>query len=189
MARITTPGEYRVGPHIVKVQAGQSCTHDDSYDVEPVDYYDAMQAALDAGASTANAGDAVAGSFSKINNNPFTDGDEPSTFVQEADPEAPWLVDTVMIGGSKYTNVDRVFICRQSHLSQAQWEPVVDLVGAGLLALWTIMPLDSGVWESGVTYAIDDEVDYLGVLYRCIQAHTSQVGWEPPNVPSLWETA
>lgn len=24
-------------------------------------------------------------------------------------------------------------------------------------------------------------------LYRCIQAHTSQAGWEPENVPALWE--
>jgi hypothetical protein len=23
--------------------------------------------------------------------------------------------------------------------------------------------------------------------YRCIQAHTSIVGWQPPNVPALWE--
>ena len=25
-----------------------------------------------------------------------------------------------------------------------------------------------------------------GKLYRCEQAHTSQEGWEPPNVPALW---
>lgn len=23
-------------------------------------------------------------------------------------------------------------------------------------------------------------------LYKCVQAHTSQSGWEPPNVPALW---
>src|SRR5205085_12532635 len=23
--------------------------------------------------------------------------------------------------------------------------------------------------------------------FKCIQAHTSQVGWEPPNVPALWQ--
>ena len=41
-------------------------------------------------------------------------------------------------------------------------------------------------WQSGVAYSIDDEVTYLGILYICIQAHTSQPGWEPPNVPALW---
>ncbi|WP_390891272.1 carbohydrate-binding protein [Dactylosporangium roseum] len=23
-------------------------------------------------------------------------------------------------------------------------------------------------------------------VHRCLQAHTSQVGWEPPNVAALW---
>ena len=29
--------------------------------------------------------------------------------------------------------------------------------------------------------------DVSNVEYKCIQAHTSQVGWEPPNVPALWQ--
>ena len=28
---------------------------------------------------------------------------------------------------------------------------------------------------------------YGGHTYKCLQAHTSQVGWEPPNVPALWQ--
>ncbi|NEE58319.1 dioxygenase, partial [Streptomyces sp. SID8455] len=28
---------------------------------------------------------------------------------------------------------------------------------------------------------------YGGVAYRCRQAHRSLTGWEPPNVPALWE--
>ncbi|NBI30268.1 hypothetical protein ERL59_15070 [Chengkuizengella sp. YPA3-1-1] len=46
----------------------------------------------------------------------------------------------------------------------------------------------SGVepWEAGVSYSINDEVTYNGSIYYCIQAHTSQIGWEPPNVPALW---
>ncbi|WP_370444699.1 carbohydrate-binding protein [Amycolatopsis sp. CA-128772] len=27
---------------------------------------------------------------------------------------------------------------------------------------------------------------YNGVTYTCRQAHTSLVGWEPPNVPARW---
>ena len=42
-------------------------------------------------------------------------------------------------------------------------------------------------WEPGVDYAVGDQASYDGTVYDCIQAHTSQVGWEPPNVPSLWE--
>ncbi|MFE6871253.1 carbohydrate-binding protein [Kitasatospora sp. NPDC057692] len=28
---------------------------------------------------------------------------------------------------------------------------------------------------------------YNGVSYRCIQGHTAYAGWEPPNVPALWQ--
>lgn len=41
-------------------------------------------------------------------------------------------------------------------------------------------------WESGIVYEIGDRRQYDGLLYRCVQAHTSQVGWEPPQVPALW---
>lgn len=41
-------------------------------------------------------------------------------------------------------------------------------------------------WEAGVDYAVQERIRYDGTLYRCEQAHTSQTGWEPPNVPALW---
>ncbi len=41
-------------------------------------------------------------------------------------------------------------------------------------------------WQSGVAYAVGDRRKYDGLLYRCVQAHTSQIGWEPPAVPALW---
>jgi len=46
----------------------------------------------------------------------------------------------------------------------------------------------SGVqpWAPGVAYSVGDQVTYNGVEYKCRQAHTSQVGWEPPNTPALW---
>ena len=28
---------------------------------------------------------------------------------------------------------------------------------------------------------------YNGGTYTCLQGHTSQTGWEPPNVPALWQ--
>lgn len=42
-------------------------------------------------------------------------------------------------------------------------------------------------WKSGVAYKVGDKVTFQGLDYRCRQAHTSQVGWEPPNVFALWE--
>lgn len=41
-------------------------------------------------------------------------------------------------------------------------------------------------WAVDTTYALDVRVSYSGKLYKCVQAHTSQVGWEPHNVPALW---
>ena len=42
-------------------------------------------------------------------------------------------------------------------------------------------------WAPNTAYAVGALVMYQGVEYRCIQAHTSEVGWEPPNVPALWQ--
>nr|WP_305130014.1 carbohydrate-binding protein [Streptomyces coelicoflavus] len=42
-------------------------------------------------------------------------------------------------------------------------------------------------WQLGATYAAGDVVTYDGVSYRCIQGHTAYPGWEPPNVPALWQ--
>jgi chitin-binding protein len=43
-----------------------------------------------------------------------------------------------------------------------------------------------GTWAAGTTYQVGSQVTYGGVTYRCLQAHTAIVGWEPPNVPALW---
>ena len=67
------------------------------------------------------------------------------------------------------------------------WEPPTQ---------WTLVQETVGItgdtssvagWEPGVDYAVGDQASYDGTIYKCIQAHTSQVGWEPPNVPALWE--
>ncbi|MFS1511639.1 fibronectin type III domain-containing protein [Chengkuizengella sp. SCS-71B] len=47
-------------------------------------------------------------------------------------------------------------------------------------------PSGAEPWEAGINYSVNDEVTYNGNTYYCIQAHTSQIGWEPPNVPALW---
>ncbi len=41
-------------------------------------------------------------------------------------------------------------------------------------------------WAAGIDYAAQIRVRYGEKLYKCVQAHTSQAGWEPPNVPALW---
>ena len=51
------------------------------------------------------------------------------------------------------------------------------LTGVELFPMWTI----------GRAYAaVTDKVQHNGKLWRCRQAHTSQIGWEPENAASLW---
>ena len=42
-------------------------------------------------------------------------------------------------------------------------------------------------WASDTDYAVGFKAQHNGRLWRCRQAHTSQEGWEPENVPALWE--
>ncbi len=44
-----------------------------------------------------------------------------------------------------------------------------------------------GTWAAGTAYTAGSQVTYGGVTYRCLQSHTALAGWEPPNVPSLWQ--
>ena len=41
-------------------------------------------------------------------------------------------------------------------------------------------------WAADTAYPLDIRVRYGGKLYRCVQAHTSQEGWEPDKTPALW---
>jgi hypothetical protein len=42
-------------------------------------------------------------------------------------------------------------------------------------------------WRVGVFYRVGDQVTFQGAIYRCRQAHTSQIDWQPPLVFALWE--
>lgn len=41
-------------------------------------------------------------------------------------------------------------------------------------------------WVDGAAYDAGDRVQYLGLLYRCLIAHTAQADWRPGLAPSLW---
>lgn len=42
-------------------------------------------------------------------------------------------------------------------------------------------------WASDTDYTAGYKVQRGGKLWRCLQSHTAQVGWEPENAASLWE--
>lgn len=41
-------------------------------------------------------------------------------------------------------------------------------------------------WSGEAVYELGQRVRYEGVLYRCLQGHTAQPGWDPVSAPSLW---
>lgn len=41
-------------------------------------------------------------------------------------------------------------------------------------------------WAAGQDYPVGFKVQYGGALYKVLQAHTSQDGWEPNSTPSLY---
>lgn len=42
------------------------------------------------------------------------------------------------------------------------------------------------MWAIDIAYAIGDKVQHGGILYKCVQAHTSQADWTPDATPALW---
>ncbi len=53
-----------------------------------------------------------------------------------------------------------------------EWEDAEDVIDA---------------WAASTAYYVGDAVIYEDSEYECVQSHTSQAGWEPPNVPALWK--
>lgn len=41
-------------------------------------------------------------------------------------------------------------------------------------------------WNVPADYVVGDRVRYNGLLYKCLQSHTSQTAWTPTDAPSLW---
>ena len=41
-------------------------------------------------------------------------------------------------------------------------------------------------WSASGVYAAGEKVQHKGALYKCLQGHTAQEGWNPADAPSLW---
>lgn len=41
-------------------------------------------------------------------------------------------------------------------------------------------------WKTDEPYFSGDRAQYKGILYECVQTHTSQEDWNPPTAASLW---
>ena len=78
----------------------------------------------------------------------------------------------------------------KSLIGQNVWEPGT----TGAENLWeeltgevpTPDPVEAAAWEPGQQVSAGDLREFEGAVYRAVQAHTTQAGWEPPLVPALW---
>lgn len=92
-----------------------------------------------------------------------------------------WKAGEAVALGLYRSHLGKTYRCAQSHTTQTGWEPPV------VPALWTLVPNPgASAWYAGAAYALPAQATYNGRLYQLVQAHTSQAGWEPPNVPALW---
>ena len=101
-----------------------------------------------------------------------------------------WRAGIAVQVGDVFTYKGALWRCIQPHTTQDDWAP--DLTPA----LWHRVEIIAGgavrVWEKGIAYAVGDVVAFPkedGAQYTCIQAHTSQEGWEPPAISALWAPA
>ncbi len=96
--------------------------------------------------------------------------------------ETPWAASTAYAVDDLVLYGGVVYECLQAHTSQTGWEP------PNAPALWKL-PSQPGTnpWAASTSYSAGDRVTYEGSIYEAIQGHTSQVGWEPPNTPALWQ--
>ena len=42
------------------------------------------------------------------------------------------------------------------------------------------------MWETGLSVKVDERYQYNNVLYRVVQAHTTQADWTPDKTPALF---
>ncbi len=114
--------------------------------------------------------------------------DEELLSIQPALEGRVWKAGQTVQVGDVYSYNAFLWRCLQAHTTQNDWPP--DVVPALWRKVEIIHKDEVRVWQSGVNYAVGDEVAYPdenGALYTCLQAHTSLTGWEPPNVPALWQ--
>lgn len=42
------------------------------------------------------------------------------------------------------------------------------------------------LWKTDTAYTMGDRIHYNDILYKCVQAHTSQADWTPDITKALW---
>ena len=93
----------------------------------------------------------------------------------DGDGHAYSVGDVANYGGVLYRAV-------QAHRSQADWTP--DKVPA-LFKVHRTPEMTE--WVAGIAVKAGERFGYGGATWEVVQGHTTQKGWEPDRVPSLWK--
>jgi chitodextrinase len=116
-------------------------------------------------ATAYNGGAVVAYSSRKYTAKWWTQGDQPNLNTGDG---KPWTDNGACSGGGTTT-------------------PTTAPTTAPTTNPTTTPPATGTTWVAGHAYHVGDTVTYSGISYKCLQSHTSMTGWEPPNVPALWQ--
>lgn len=87
--------------------------------------------------------------------------------------------------GSTYDPVTKVFTPPAATAPEPA-PPTAEEFAALQSTVAAIQTVTAPTWVVGKAYAVGNVVTYQGVIYKCIQAHTSQADWAPSVVPALW---
>jgi hypothetical protein len=103
-------------------------------------------------------------------------------YREDAADELAWVAGEQVYVGTRRSYAGVLYTCLQAHVTEPGWTP------DKTPALWSVVQTEptTDEWQAGVAYNIGDVVTYDGKTYECRQAHTAQVGWEPPKVLALW---
>ena len=64
--------------------------------------------------------------------------------------------------------------------------PLLDAEATTDAEVAAVVDLFDGFDAEKRVYKVGEVVAFGGVLFRCVQAHTSQADWTPDKVPALW---
>src|SRR5262247_2718103 len=70
---------------------------------------------------------------------------------------------------------------------RSNWQIIIITAAFTALLAASVLAIQAPAWAPNTAYSVGAQVSFQGSIYQCSQAHTSLVGWEPPNVPALWQ--
>ena len=104
------------------------------------------------------------------------------TYRQPAGAHDAYPAGYVIRDGNRLFRATRTGVAHPPADSPQDWQDVTaELAGQTPPPTPTAEP-----WAAGQTVKPGDLRQHDGLIYRCIQGHTTQTGWDPPATPALW---